>query len=159
MKYFLEILTAAIFVLLIFTVPIFAEDFEGKCVGVSDGDTISVMHNGVAEKVRLNGIDCPEKAQPFGNKAKQFTSDMAYGKIVKIIECGKDRYGRTIGDVILPDGKDLNQELVKAGLAWWFFKYSKDKTLEALEKTAREAKIGLWADSNAVPPWDWRKKK
>src|SRR5207245_4123938 len=94
-------------------------DFSGRVVGISDGDTIKVLHNGRAEKIRLHGIDCPEKGQPFGTKAKQFTSEMAFGKTVTLHVTDMDRYGRTVADVILPDGRVLNRELVAAGLAWW----------------------------------------
>ena len=97
-------------------------DFSGQVVGITDGDTISVMHDGEAEKIRLNGIDCPEKGQPFGRRAKQYASDLAFDQIVTVEEFGKDRYGRTIGDVTLPDGRLLNEELVKVGLAWWYRK-------------------------------------
>jgi endonuclease YncB( thermonuclease family) len=84
-------------------------------------------------KVRLNGIDCPEKAQAYGNKAKQFTKELVHGEMVTIQAYDRDKYGRTIGDVILEDGRNLNQELVKAGLAWWYFKYSDDRELGQLE--------------------------
>src|SRR2546426_3984017 len=87
-------------------------DFSGRVVGISDGDTIKVMHNGKAEKIRLYGIDCPEKGQAFGQRAKQFTSAMVFGKTVTIQEHGQDMYGRTVGDVILLDGRVLNRELV-----------------------------------------------
>src|SRR3989454_12472946 len=87
-------------------------DFSGRVVGVTDGDTIKVLHNGKAEKIRLHGIDCPEKAQPFGTKAKQFTSAMVFGKMVRVLTHGRDRYGRTVADVILPDGGNMNQALV-----------------------------------------------
>lgn len=130
--------------------------FEGKVISIADGDTISVLHNGVPEKIRLNGIDCPEKNQAFGNNAKQFTGDMVFGKIVTIKEYAKDKYGRTIGDVFLPDGKNLNKELVIAGFAWWYRQYSNDRELEELEQEAKLSQRGLWSDSNPVPPWDWR---
>lgn len=133
-----------------------AQAFEGKVVSIADGDTISVMHDGVAEKIRLNGVDCPESGQAFGNKAKQFTGDMVFGKIVNVKEYGKDKYGRTIGDVFLPDGKNLNKELIKAGFAWWYRKYSNDNELKQLEQEAKLSKRGLWTDSNPVAPWDWR---
>ncbi len=136
----------------------FAASFTGKVVGVSDGDTIKVMRNGKAERVRLIGIDSPEKKQAFGNKAKQFTSDLVFGKVVKVEVSDVDRYGRSIGEVFLSDGRSLNRELVKAGFAWWYFKYSKDESLGELEKKARLAKRGLWRDPNPVPPWGWRKK-
>ena len=136
-----------------------AEDFSGKVVRVLDGDTVEVLHDGTPERIRLDGIDCPEKGQAFGTKAKQFTSSLAFGKEITVKATGKDRYGRTLGSVVLPDGKDLNHELVKAGYAWWYREYSKDKTLEKLEAEAREAKRGLWADNNPMPPWAFRKQQ
>jgi endonuclease YncB( thermonuclease family) len=86
-----------------------AADFTGRVVGISDGDTISVPHDGRAEKIRLNGIDCPEKRQAFGQRAKQFTSKLAFGKDVTVKTFGHDKYRRTIGDVISPDGRMLNR--------------------------------------------------
>src|SRR5438132_401748 len=91
-------------------------DFSGRVVGVTDGDTIKVMHKGKEEKIRLYGIDCPEKGQPYGTKAKQFTSEMAFGKTVTVHVTDTDRYGRTVADVILPDGCILNLEFVSSGL-------------------------------------------
>jgi endonuclease YncB( thermonuclease family) len=98
------------------------------------------------ERIRLNGIDCPEKGQPFGNNAKHAASDLAFGKEVTVQTFGKEKYTRTIGDVILPDGMNLNQELVKRGWLWWYRKYAPgDTVLERLEQEAREARKGLWA--------------
>ena len=135
-----------------------SDTFTGKVVGVSDGDTISVMRAGKAVKVRLHGIDCPEKKQPYGTRAKQFTSDLAFGKEVTIRIQTTDRYGRTVAVVILPDGKNLNWEIVDAGLAWWYRKYATDdRILERLEAEAGEAKRCLWADKNPMPPWEWRR--
>jgi len=94
------------------------DTFTGKVVGVSDGDTISVMRAGRAVKVRLHGIDCPEKKQPYGTKAKRFTSDRAFRNEVTVYVKDKDRYGRIVGEVILPDILSLNKELVFVGLAW-----------------------------------------
>ncbi|MCH8040150.1 MAG: thermonuclease family protein [Nitrospinae bacterium] len=133
-----------------------AKEFTGKVVGVADGDTITVLHNGKSERIRLNGIDCPEKRQAYGKAAKQFASRLVYGKTVTVTVFEQDRYGRTIGDVILPDGRVLNRELVKAGLAWWYRKYSDDTSLGHLEAEAREAKRGLWDDPDAIAPWEWR---
>jgi micrococcal nuclease len=134
--------------------------FTGKVVGVTDGDTISVMHNGRGEKIRLHGIDCPEKGQAFGAVAKQFTSALVFGKEVTVAVQDSDKYGRTIGEITLLDGRVLNQELVKAGLAWWYRKYAPDNAvLEKLEAEAREAKKNLWSDLNPIPPWDYRRAK
>jgi endonuclease YncB( thermonuclease family) len=110
-------------------------------------------------KVRLHGIDCPEKKQPFGTRAKRYTSDMAFGRQVTVQVQTTDRYGRIVGEVILPDGSSLNKELVFVGLAWWYRKYApNDKTLKALEAGARAAKRGLWADKKPIPPWKWRQR-
>ena len=135
---------------------VFGAEFEGKVVRVLDGDTVEVLHEGSPERIRLNGIDCPEKSQAFGQRAKQFTSSLCFGKVVRVEDHGKDRYGRTIGEVFA-DGKDVNRELVRAGLAWWYRKYApNDAELKRLEQEAKEAKRGLWADAEAMAPWDWR---
>jgi micrococcal nuclease len=135
-----------------------SDTFTGKVVGVSDGDTISVMRAGKAVKVRLYGIDCPEKKQPYGTRAKQYTSEMAFGKEVEVRIKTTDRYGRIVGEVILQGDSSLNKELVFVGLAWWYRKYApNDRILEKLEAEAREAKRGLWADKNPIPPWEWRR--
>ena len=125
--------------------PAFAADFTGQVIGVVDGDTIDVMHNGKAERIRLYGIDCPEKNQPYGKKAKWFTSTLAFRKVVTVIVRDRDRYGRTIGKVILPTGMSLNRELVRAGYAWWYRKYAtKDFELMILQRDSMASKTGLW---------------
>ena len=147
--------------------PAYASDFTGpesefigQVVGVVDGDTIDVMHNGKAQRVRLYGIDCPEKRQPYGKKAKWFTSELAFRKTVTVVVKDHDRYGRTIGEVILPNGKNLNRELVRAGYAWWYFKYApRDFDLKILQSISRELKSGLWADADPVAPWSYRRGK
>ena len=134
-----------------------ADDFQAKVIHIADGDTITVLNDANEQiKIRLNGIDCPEKAQAFGSKATQFTKRLAHKKTVTIQAYDQDKYGRTIGDVVLADGRNLSQELVKAGYAWWFFKYSDDEHLGALEAKAKIAKVGLWAEKNPVPPWKFR---
>jgi endonuclease YncB( thermonuclease family) len=133
-----------------------AETFQGKVIGVADGDTITVLHDRRPETIRLNGIDAPEKAQAFGNRAKQFTADLAFGQVVEVIVRDQDRYGRTVADVRLPDGRSLNHEAVRGGYAWWFRRYSRDASLAALESEAREARRGLWGDAYPIAPWDWR---
>ena len=158
----LEVSWQKIFLPLLVLLPLFSQangpqTFTGKVVGVSDGDTISIMREGKAVKVRLHGIDCPEKGQPFGRRAKQITSDIAFGREVTVRIRTTDRYGRIFGEVILPDGLSLNKDLVHAGFAWWYRKYApNDRTLKALETGAREAKRGLWVDKNPIPPWEWR---
>lgn len=131
--------------------------FTGKVVGVTDGDTLSVLHQGKAEKIRLIGIDAPEAHQGYGRVAKQFVSELAFGKIVTVEVKGRDKYGRTLADVVLPNEQSLNRALVQAGLAWWYFKYSNDVTLGHLEVEAKAGKRGLWQDGQAIPPWAFRK--
>jgi micrococcal nuclease len=139
-------------------VSVQAEDFTGKVVGIVDGDTIDVLHNGKAERVRLDGIDCPESRQAFGSRAKQATSQLAFGKEVRVIDKGKERYGRMIGVVILPASSlYLNAALVRSGYAWQYKQYSKDPALARYETEARQAKRGLWVDSKPVPPWEFRR--
>lgn len=145
-------------VVLLFTPP--AEAFEGKVIRVLDGDTIEVLREKHPERVRLNGIDCPEKAQAFGMKAKQFTSDLCFGNVVSVEERGHDRYGRTIGGIKTADGIDVNHELVAAGMAWWYEKYSPhENQLKDLQEKSRSEKRGLWADPDPVAPWDFRHRK
>lgn len=131
-----------------------------KVVAVLDGDTIIVINQDKQEtRIRLFGIDCPEKSQDFGQKAKQFTSELCFQKMVVIQSHGIDKYGRTLGDVLLPGGKVLNQELVRVGLAWHYKHYSNDPLLAKLEVVAREKKLGLWSLNNPVAPWDYRHNK
>lgn len=134
-------------------------EFRGTVVGVSDGDTLTVLHDRRPEKVRLHGIDAPEKGQPFGERAKQVTAEAAFGREVTVRSTGHDRYGRLVAEVFLPDGRHLNRELVRAGYAWWYRRYSGDPTLGELEAQARAARRGLWADPHAIPPWEWRARR
>src|SRR5690348_15019044 len=101
----------------------FAADFSGRVVAILDGDTIEVLHHRTTERVRLTGIDCPEKKQPFGQRAKQATSALSFGQHVTVLRAGKDRYGRTLGTVELMDGTNLNYALVQLGWCWWYWKY------------------------------------
>lgn len=143
------------------------KDFSGRVIGVMDGDTIEVLyeadgtHSDAPEKipirVRLAEIDCPEKGQPFGQKAKHATSELCFDRMVRVISKGHDRYDRSLARVVLPDGRILNEELVRAGYAWWFVKYSKNDVLKMLESEARTNRSGLWVDENPIPPWEWRK--
>ena len=126
-------------------------------VRVRDGDSIVVLRSGRGIEVRLDGIDCPELGQAFGNAAKGHTSQLAFGRTVRLAGKGRDDYGRELAEVFLPDGRSLNRELVAAGFAWWFRRHSTDRVLEALEREARTARRGLWADPDPVPPWDYRK--
>ena len=137
-----------------------ATDFSGQVVSILDGDTIEVLHNSHPERIRLSGIDCPEKGQAYGQKAKQAASALVFGKEVTLQTHGKDKYGRTLADVLLSDGTNVNHGLVKDGWCWWYRKYAPgDTTLEHLEADAREAKKGFWADPSPIPPWVYRKAR
>jgi micrococcal nuclease len=133
---------------------VLALDFISPVVRVLDGDTLEVLHNQHPERIRLSGIDCPEKGQAFGKRAKQAASDLAFGKVVTVQTHGKDKYKRTIGDVILPDGMNLNQELVRRG--WWYRKYAPGSTtLERQEVEAREVRIpGVLRKARVPTHWD-----
>jgi endonuclease YncB( thermonuclease family) len=144
---------------LLLIVPSQAFAYDAMVVKVADGDTITVLKDRKQIKIRLYGIDCPEKRQDFSKRAKQFTSALVFGKQVKVEPVTTDRYGRTVAWVSV-DGKSLNRELIKAGLAWWFKKYAPDdKDLEELEIEARKAEVGLWVRSDAIPPWEYRKSR
>ena len=146
-----------IFLGMLFVPNAYAASFTGKLVKVLDGDTVEVMHDGKAERIRLAQIDCPEKNQPFGQAAKKYVLDIAAQKIVTVQVDTVDRYGRTVGEVFLSDGSNLNKLIVGAGYAWQYKRYSKDPEYGDLEERARTAKLGLWQDINPVPPWKWRR--
>ena len=126
-------------------------------VGISDGDTVK-LRCGEAdeERVRLLQIDAPERKQPFGSKAKDMLSELAYQKQVQLERGGTDRYGRTLGRLSL-DGTDLNLEMVRRGFAWCYRKYLTDQGCLAIEADARDHRRGLWADAAPVPPWEFRR--
>jgi endonuclease YncB( thermonuclease family) len=148
-----------LFVLLL-ALPVLArETITGKVVGVSDGDTLTVLVEGRRQvKVRLHGVDAPEAHQAYGSRAKQFTSRLVFGKPVRVEVRDTDRYGRTIAEVFLPDWSSLNREVVRAGMAWWYRRYApNDRQLAALEDEARRARRGLWADRDPISPWEFRR--
>lgn len=135
------------------------EDIRGRVVGIADGDTFTLLtQDHVQVKVRLHGIDAPEKGQDFGKRAKQELSDLVFGKEVKVTDMGRDRYGRTIG-MVFASGVNINEEMLKRGMAWHYLKYDKDARWDALEHAARAAHVGLWAQPDPVAPWDWRAAK
>ncbi len=137
-----------------------SQTLTGKVVGITDGDTINLLtQDSILIKVRLANIDCPEKKQPFFQRAKEFTSQAIFGKTVCIDVLKKDRYRRSIANVFYNDSLNLSSQLLKNGLAWHYLKYSKDTELQKMEDKARKNKIGLWQDPQAIPPWEWRDYK
>ena len=137
--------------------PSLAADFPAKVIRIVDGDTIEMTHNGEPKRVRLAGIDAPERKQAFGSRARQFVAQQVFGKTVTVHSVGIDAYGRILGEVILGDGRSLNRELVANGLAWHYKRFSADRELARLEDEAREARRGLWSDRNPMPPWKFRR--
>jgi endonuclease YncB( thermonuclease family) len=162
---------------LIFSLSAQAGEFiQGRVVGVSDGDTITVLDaNHEQHKIRLSGIDAPEKAQPFGQRSKENLSLLIFGREVAVEWRKKDRYGRTVGKVMVaeaacheascPKVLDACHAQIVAGMAWWYRQYAKEQEpgdanrYEQSELEARTRRIGLWTESQPTPPWDWRKER
>ncbi len=137
----------------------------GRVVGVSDGDTITVLDaQKVQHKIRLSGIDAPESSQAFGRRSKEHLSNLVFGQTVTVVAEKSDRYGRTLGKVLV-NRQDANLAQVQAGLAWHYKKYanqqpSADRASYArTEEHARQNRLGLWRDDNPTPPWDFRRSK
>ena len=135
-----------------------AGTLAGKVVGVSDGDSLTLLTPARTEvKVRLDGIDAPETDQPWGARSKVALSEQVFGRTVAVRSTGRDRYGRTLG-VVSARGAEVNATLVRGGAAWAYRQYLKDDRLIRLEGEARAARRGLWAlpPAQTTPPWDWR---
>ena len=132
-----------------------------KVIGVKDGDTVEVLYYQLPIVIRLEHIDAPEKKQPFGAVSKQKLSDLSFGKIVTLVSKGKkgnyDGRGRMIAEIYVNDKTNINKEMLKAGLAWHYKKYSKSEIYAHLENRARKNRVGLWADKNPIAPWNFRK--
>lgn len=129
----------------------------GKVVRIVDGDTYDILLNGTqTTRIRMEGIDAPEKGMPFYRKAKNYLSGLCFGKTVRLEIHGTDNHGRKIAFTYLEDGTELSHEMLKAGLAWHFKKYNNDPELEELEIKARESKTGLWSEDSPMPPWENR---
>lgn len=139
------------------SIAVAATTLIGRVVGVTDGDTITVLVDQQQVRVRLTEIDTPEKAQPWGTRANQALSEKVFGKTVEVRSEGTDRYGRTLGRVYV-DGRDVNREMVREGNAWVYRQYMKDESLLTDEEYARVNGLGLWSlpEAQQVPPWEWR---
>jgi endonuclease YncB( thermonuclease family) len=140
------------FLSILFPSLTFAE-WEARVVHVFDGDTLITSVGGRAEIIELSGVDCPEKKQPFGFEAKDFTSAMVQGKIIKVVPVQNSRH--EMFKVYVGD-KSLNEELLKAGFAWCKIADSSDEKLVKMEESARQDRKGLWSKDNPVPPWVFR---
>lgn len=131
---------------------------SGKVVSIADGDTFTMLINNKQVKVRLHGIDCPEKGQDFYQVAKDFLSSQIFNKTVQVRKTKTDRYRRVVGIVTIDDVV-VNEKMLEAGLAWHYGKYDKNPAWKKLEQTARQKKAGLWKLANPTPPWEFRKRK
>lgn len=145
--------------------PAEAETLRGRVVGVADGDTVTVLTEGrIRNVVRLTGIDAPEKAQPYGDRAKRHLSDLVFGTVVDVEFDKRDRYGRILGK-ILRDGRDASLTLIEAGYAWHYKRYAAEQTpadraiYARAEGAARIARRGLWSEPAPLPPWEWRARR
>lgn len=152
-RYFIVLFAALLFSTLALPAPV----LTGKVIHVTDGDTLKILVDHQRIKIRLAEIDAPELHQAFGKKAKQALGNLVYGKDVSVEQVDIDRYGRIVGKVYI-DKLYVNAEMVKIGYAWFYRKYGKDLSLYDLENEARTCRCGLWADSNPLPPWEWRKR-
>lgn len=128
-------------------------------VKIVDGDTYDIILNGIQTRIRMQGIDTPERGMDYYKVAKEYLGKLCLNKKVRVVGTEKDRYGRLLAKSYLPDGREIGEEMIRAGMAWHFTKYSKDPKLARLEREARAARIGLWSIPNPTAPWDFRKKK
>ena len=145
--------------LLALTSVILADELRGKVVSIADGDTITVLDADKKQhKVRLTGIDAPEKKQAFGAKSKARLGELVAGKDVVVEWKENDTYGRTLGKV-RQGPLDVNLQMIKDGMAWHYKKFSKSGELSMAEAEAKAGKKGLWVDPSPMPPWEFRKLK
>lgn len=141
------------------------ETLNGRIVGISDGDTLTLLDEGNRQhKIRLSGMDAPERRQPFGERARSSLARLAFDRQV-IADCPvQDRYGRAVC-VVSVDGQDVGLMQITSGLAWWYRQYARTQTpqarvnYEAAEYEARSRSLGLWAEPNPIPPWEWRRAR
>jgi endonuclease YncB( thermonuclease family) len=147
--------------LLLTTAPAFAAEITGRVVGISDGDTLTLLSDRRRQiRVRLAGIDAPEAHQPYGSRARKVLAALVFRRRVTVVVVDTDRYGRTVGRVIA-GGTDVNAAMVRRGAAWVYRAYSHDPALLRLEAEARAARRGLWAlpEAQRQPPWEWRRPR
>lgn len=137
-----------------------SEEYYGRVVGISDGDTFTLLVSGNRQvKIRLAEIDAPESGQAYGRRARQELSALAFNKQARVRVIDIDRYGRSVGRVLV-DGLDVNAEMIRRGAAWVFPKYARDMRLYTLEEEARQEKRGIWSlqKNDKIPPWEWRQR-
>jgi endonuclease YncB( thermonuclease family) len=134
---------------------LFAESFTSRCLGVTDGDTVSVTYKGKEARVKLAGVECPEEGQDFCEEAKNFTSELLLDKDLCIDIKELDHFGRLEARVTVND-RDASLEVLRAGLGWCTKKYAGDRSFSQAESEAKEKKLGIWSKPDPVPPWTYR---
>lgn len=148
--------TLILFLFLLANRPAYSEEFVAKVIAVLDGDTVLVKRAKGMAKIRMVGIDAPEKAQAFGETSKRSLSELVMGKQVQVKSQAIDKYGRMVAAISV-NGLDANAEQIRRGMAWENSHFHSDKILLALQEEAKQEPRGLWAQSNPMPPWEWRK--
>jgi len=151
---------SCISILLLTTLAHAQTTITGKVVGITDGDTITVLQDRTQYKIRLYGIDCPESHQDFGTRAKQFVSDLVFNKDVRVVQ--KDMHRKRVMGIVYLGDTCINEEIIKAGFAWVYHRYCKDPVCQdwlSLEQHAKVNQIGLWSHPDPVPPWEFRRGK
>ena len=135
-------------------------DLTGRVVRIADGDTVSILdHSNTQHKVRLYGIDTPERKQPYGQAAKKALAQLIDEKPVGVVIVTTDSYGREVG-TLYSDGVNINLAMVESGFAWWYQHYAPyEHALQEAEQRARNSALGLWSQPDAVAPWEWRRNK
>ena len=133
-------------------------NIPGIVTKVYDGDTLTLQNNNGIYKIRLSGIDAPERRQAYGNVSRNHLYNMVRNKFVYAEVHDKDRYGRYVAKIII-DNTDVNAEMLKAGLAWHYKQYDKNTEYAKLEQEAKQNRRGLWIEKNPIPPWIYRKTK
>ena len=147
-----------LFCFLLFVSPCHA--WQARVVTVTDGDTITVepLAGGQSVKIRLHGIDAPERKQPAGESARGFVFDVALYQVVEVEEKDRDRYGRVVAVIRLPSSESLQELLLKSGFAWVWPQYCRNcQNWEKLQTEAQKNGCGLWANPDPIPPWEWRR--
>lgn len=139
-------------------IPVVERIETGKVVSVTDGDTVRVLIGQEQIRIRLEGIDAPEQKQAFGQRSKERLLELVAGKTVQLHVTGQDRYGRTLGKLMI-NGVDINELMILEGLAWHYERYNSEQHYAEAQLIARRAKSGLWSENDPVPPWEFRKRK
>jgi micrococcal nuclease len=138
--------------------PAPAQTLTGRAVKIVDGDTFDLLAEGKTYRIRLYGIDCPERNQPYYRQAKLTLGKLCSNQTLTVKYSGKDRNGRIIGNIYTSSNNYINLQMIQQGMAWHFKKYSTEKNLADAELKARKEKVGLWKDKQPIAPWEWRKQ-